>query len=205
MSGPQVLVGAILILMQIVFGFLAGLLPLVSAYPYIRDIFKRKTKPHRAAFLIWAVLGSIAFFTQLAKGATWSLLLPLGDTLSVICILLLSIRYGTGGLNKKDIGALTLAAIGLLLWYLTKQPLTALLITICVDAIGVVLTVHKSYQMPHEETSSAWLLACFGGGFAMLAVGRLSFSLLVYPAYIFMANMLIVLAIFFGLRSKRSV
>lgn len=101
--------------MQIVYGFLSGLLPIISAYPYIRDILKRKTKPHRAAFLIWAVLGSIAFFAQLAKGATWSLLLPLGDTTSIVFILFLSIRYGTGGLNRKDVGVLILAAIGLII------------------------------------------------------------------------------------------
>jgi hypothetical protein len=190
--------------MVALYGILAGILPALSAYPYIRDILKHKTKPHRAAFLIWAVLGAIAFFTQLAKGATWSLLLPLGDTLSIIVIFVLAIRYGAGGFNKKDVGALALASLGLIVWYFTRQPLTALLIIIAIDVIGVILTLQKSYQEPHEETSSAWLLASLGAVFAMLAVNKLSFSLLVYLAYIFLTNGAIFVAVILGLRRTQT-
>jgi hypothetical protein len=188
--------------MVAIYGVLAGIISALSAYPYVKDILKHKTKPHRTAFLIWAVLGAIAFFTQLAKGARWSLLLPLGDTLSVITILILSIKYGVGGFSKKDTGALVIAACGLIIWYFTKQPLSALLITIGIDVIGVVLILRKAYQKPHEETPSAWLLACIGSIFAMLAVNRLSFSLLVYPAYILLSNGAIFLAVVLGRREK---
>jgi hypothetical protein len=170
------------------FGFLAGILPALAAIPYVRDILKLKTKPHRASFLIWAVLGAIAFFSQLAEGATWSLFLPAADTLAVLVIFALSIKHGVGGFNKKDKVALVLAAIGLLLWYVTDEPLFALGITIGVDAIATVLTIHKTYQSPHSETFSAWFLATMGGFFAIFAVGSLSWELLVYPVYIFIAN-----------------
>ena len=170
------------------FGFLAGLLPLLAAVPYVRDILKGKTKPHRGSFLIWMVLGLIAAFSQLAEGATWSLLLPVADTLAVMVIFALSFKHGTGGLNKRDTTALALAGIGLLLWYFTKQPLVALLITIGIDAIATVLTLIKTYADPHSETFSSWLLASLGGLFAALAVGEWSFALLVYPIYIFIAN-----------------
>jgi hypothetical protein len=170
------------------FGLLSGILPMIGVIPYDRDIFKRKTKPHRGSFLIWSVLGGIAFFTQFAKGATWSLFLPGADTLATLSIFILSIRYGTGGLNKRDVGGLLLAALGLILWYFTKQPLTALLIAICVDAVGTILTIIKTWEDPRSETFSSWLLAALGGLFAALAVGRISFALLVYPVYIFVAN-----------------
>jgi hypothetical protein len=170
------------------FGLLSGILPLLGVLPYFRDILKRKTKPHRGSFLIWTVLGAIAFFSQLAKGATWSLFLPATDTLATVGIFLLALRYGTGGLNKRDVGALLLAGIGLIMWYLTRQPLAALLIVIGVDAVGAALTIIKTYAEPDTETFSLWLLAGLGGLFAALAVGKLSFALLVYPLYIFVAN-----------------
>src|SRR5581483_4506370 len=116
------------------FGLLSGILPVLAVIPYDRDIFRHKTRPHRGSFFIWVVLGSIAFFTQLAKGATWSLFLPGADTLATFSIFILSIRYGVGGLNARDIAGLILAALGLLLWYFTKQPIMALLIVIGVDA-----------------------------------------------------------------------
>lgn len=170
------------------FGLLSGILPMLGVIPYDRDIFRHKTKPHRGSFLIWSVLGGIAFFTQLAKGATWSLFLPGADTLATLSIFVLSIWYGTGGLNKRDVSGLLLAALGLMLWYFTKQPLTALVIAICVDAVGTVLTVIKTWEDPHSETFSSWLLAALGGLLAAFAVGKLSFALLVYPIYIFIAN-----------------
>ena len=170
------------------FGLLSGILPMIGVIPYDRDIFRHKTKPHRGSFLIWSILGGIAFFTQLAKGATWSLFLPGADTLATLSIFILSLWYGTGGLNKRDIAGLCVAGVGLVVWYCTKEPLTALFITVGVDAVGTVLTLIKTYQEPHSETFSSWLLAALGGLFAVFAVGKLSFALLLYPAYIFIAN-----------------
>ena len=170
------------------FGLLSGLLPMLGVIPYDRDILRHKTRPHRGSFLIWSILGGIAFFTQLAQGATWSLLLPGADTIAVLSIFVFSIWYGTGGLNRRDILGLLLAALGLALWAITKQPLTALLLTVGVDAVGTILTLIKTWEEPDGETFSSWLLSALGGFFAVLAVGRLSFSLLLYPVYIFVAN-----------------
>ena len=161
---------------------------MIGVIPYDRDILRHKTKPHRGSFLIWSVLGSIAFFTQLAKGATWSLFLPAADTVATLSIFILSLWYGIGGLNKRDVTGLALAAGGLVLWAITKQPLTALALTVGVDAVGTVLTLIKTWEDPDGETFSSWLLAALGGLFALLAIGRLSFWLLLYPAYIFIAN-----------------
>lgn len=170
------------------FGLLSGILPILSVIPYDRDILKHKTKPHRGSFLIWSVLGGIAFFTQRAQSATWSLFLPGADTVATLSIFILSIRYGVGGLSKRDITGLLLAALGLVLWAVTRQPLTALIITVGVDAVGTVLTLVKTWEDPDSETFSSWLLAALGGLFAVFAVGRLSFNLLLYPVYIFVAN-----------------
>lgn len=170
------------------FGFLSGILLVIGTIPYDRDIFKHKTKPHRGSFFIWSILGGIAFFTQLAKGATWSLFLPGTDTIATLSIFVLSIWYGIGGLNKRDIIGLACAAFGLVLWYFTKQPFAALLIAIAVDAVGTVLTLIKTWEEPHSETFSSWLLDALGGLFAALAVGKLSLVLLIYPIYIFIAN-----------------
>ncbi len=160
----------------------------MAAFPYIRDILKKTTKPHRGSFLIWVLLGLIAIFSQAAKGATWSLMLPIADTLATLVIFALALPNGTGGLTKRDVSAIILAGIGLLAWHFTKQPLAALIIVIGVDAIGTILTVLKTYNDPASETFSSWLLASLGGLSAALAVGKLSFALLVYPLYIFIAN-----------------
>jgi hypothetical protein len=174
--------------MRIVFGLLSGILPIIGAYPYIRDELKGKTKPHRMAEFIYAVLDSIAFVSQLAKGATWSVILPGVGTVEMTIGFLLSLKYGMGGTSKKDIAALLLAATGLILWYFTRQPLTALFIVIGVDMIATALVVIKTYSHPHTETLSAWFLSFLAGLFAAAAVGHWSFTLQIYPLDVALGN-----------------
>jgi hypothetical protein len=162
------------------FGIISGLLLFVAAIPYIADILKKKTHPHRGSFLIWSVLGAIAFSSQAATGAGWSLVLPAADTLVTLIIFGLSLRFGVGGLNRRDVSALMIAGIALVAWYFTHQPLVALLITIGIDAIGTLLTLSKTYAAPQTETFSSWFLAALGGLAAALAVDEVSFTYLVY-------------------------
>jgi hypothetical protein len=185
-----------------VLGLLSGVLSGVSYLPYLRDIFRHTTKPERASWLIWSVLGSIAFFSQLAEGATWSLWLTGIDTLGVLLIFLLSIRFGVGGLTRRDIIALTAAGIGLILWYFTRHASIALLITMLIDAAGAYLTVVKAYEDPGSETLSTWVIVAIAGILGMLAVGQFNLILLSYPFYIFLANFAVAIAMLLG-KSKK--
>lgn len=184
--------------MLAIFGYISAILSILMVVPYIRDILLLKTKPERASWFIWTVLGFIAFFSQLAKGATDSLWLTGGQTLAVLIIVLLSIRYGVGGLTKRDIRALIAAGIGLILWYVTKEAAWALLIVIAIDSVGTLLTAIKSYENPESETLSTWILSGTSGIFGALAVGSFHPILLVYPLYIVIANYTIVTTMLLG-------
>src|SRR5437879_6101556 len=109
-----------------ILGILGGLFALGSFIPYLRDILLSRVKPQRATFFIWSVLGAIAVFSQLAKGASYSLWLPGLETLGVLITFFLSVKYGIGGFNKKDSIALLIAALGLIAWYFTKEAAVAL-------------------------------------------------------------------------------
>jgi hypothetical protein len=172
-----------------IFGILSGLFPLLGALPYLRDTLDAKTKPHQASFLIWTLLGAIVFFSQLADGAKWSLIVPAEDTIGTLIVFILAVRGGGRmSFNRRDIIAIGLCALGLLLWYFTKRPVVALGITIAVDVIATSLTVHKTYLDPDSETFSAWFFSAIGGLFAALAVGKWSLALLLYPIYLVIGN-----------------
>lgn len=184
-------------------GYLSGVAILLSFVPYIRDIFRGKTRPERMSWLIWAILGLIAFFAQLAKGGTFSTIFTAAQAAGDLSIFILGIKYGVGGLVKRDIIALIGAVIGLILWYLTKEAAVALFIVIFVDALGVVLTVIKSYEQPKTETVSTWVLTFIAGVLACLAVGRFNFILLSFPFYISLAGLSILIAIKLGLKKNK--
>lgn len=183
-------------------GLLGGLISGLSYIPYIKDILAKKTKPQRTSWLIWLALDSIAFFSQLAKGATVSLFLPGFETLGVIFVFILSFKYGVGGTTKRDFFILISAGVGLLLWYLTKEPAIALYIVIAVDAIGVLPTIIKSYEDPESETFISWVMVTIGGILAAISVETFNIILLSYPVYIALANGVIAFAMILG-RSKK--
>ncbi|MBI2326451.1 hypothetical protein HYU91_03620 [Candidatus Collierbacteria bacterium] len=186
--------------MSQIFGYISALLSIFMIFPYVRDILRQKTKPERGSWLIWTILGFIAFFSQLAKGATDSLWLTAGQTIAVLIIVILSIKYGYGGLGKRDVKALIGAGIGLMLWYITNEAALALLIIIIVDGIGTLLTAVKSYKDPESETLTTWIMSGTSGIFGMLAVGNINLILIAYPFYIILANYVIVAAIILGKR-----
>lgn len=186
-------------------GYLSGVAILLSFVPYIRDIFKGKTKPERISWLIWAILGSISFFSQLAKGASYSLVLTGAQTFGDLFIFILAIKYGFGGFLKRDVYALIGAGVGLFLWYMTKEAAVALFMVIFIDAIGVVLTVIKSYENPDTETVSTWVFTFAAGSLACLAVGSFNLILLAFPFYIALAGVAILIAIKLGFQRETKV
>jgi hypothetical protein len=187
-----------------IFGYISAALSIICIIPYIRDILRLETKPERASWFIWTVLGTIAFFSQMAKGATDSLWLTVGQTVAVLIVFLLSLKYGTGGLTKRDIRALIGAGVGLVLWYITQEAAIALCIVIFIDSMGTILTVLKSYEDPASETLSTWVISGTSGIFGMLAVGSFNPILLLYPLYLVLANYSVVAALFLGSRAGKA-
>lgn len=185
-------------------GYISGVFIFLSFLPYLRDILRGTTKPERGSWLIWAVLGSIAFFSQLAEGASYSLYLAGIQALGDIAVFVLALKYGFGGVEKRDRVALVGAGTSLLLWYFTREPAYALLLVILIDAIGGVLTILKSYEAPSTETLSTWILTGLAGLFAIFSVGSFDVVLLSFPVYIFLINFAIVAAIKLGVRKQRA-
>ncbi len=181
-----------------VLGGISAVLAFAAFIPYIHDIVRGAARPQRASWFIWSALGAIAVFSQLAEGALHSLWLPAVEALGVFVIFLLSIKYGMGGLGRQDIAALSVAALGLLLWYLTEEAAIALYAVIAADLAGGYLTVAKAYRYPDSETALPWCLTASAAFFACLSVGTWDLVLLSYPLYIAVINLSVVAAMALG-------
>jgi hypothetical protein len=173
-------------------GIASAVVNTIGLIPYLKDIFKHKTKPERATWWIWVALNAVAFTAQVGAGATWSLLLTAGELLSIGVIAYLSLNYGYGRLQQRDIISLLVAMLGLILWKFTNDPIFAIAIVVLIDLLGFWLTVTKTWKAPHTETLISWICAGFAGTFGTLAVGKLNFTQLLYPLYIMLANWLLV-------------
>ena len=189
-----------LIYMREILGYGSGILIALSCILYIKDILLAKTKPQRMTWFIWVILLSIAFFAQLSKGGTWSLITTGIDWLGVVIIFILSIKRGMGGATKLDKMALVGAGVGLIIWYFTNEPLFAILITIFIDFIAGMLTILKTYKHPETETFVAYIICGTGGILGALAVGEMNFSLIIFPLWIGLFNYAIGITVLLGKR-----
>ena len=156
-----------------ILGWLSFVVLLLSYIPYVIDILKGNTKPERAAFFIWTVLGFSLISSQLAEGGRESVLLSVGGTVGPLIVFLLSIKYGVGGL---------------LLWYLTNNPAFVLWIAILIDSAGVYLLLIKSYKDPASELPLLWASGVVAGTLSILSVGRLDINLLAFPVWLTINN-----------------
>ncbi len=183
-------------------GILSGLVNLAGTLLYIDEIFRRKSVPERATWFVWLILGLVALFSQKSLGATHSLWFVGLQTFGVSLVFLLSLRFGTGGLAKFDIGVLTLAGLGILLWIVTADPLLSLSMVVIVRVIGMAATIRKTARQPRSEALAPWVLYATSGLLAMLSVGRLDLPLLLYPTYALVADSSVIIVKVFEQKRK---
>lgn len=173
-----------------IFGISAALLNMVTLIPYIRDIYAGKTKPERASWVIWTTLSFIFFITNFSEGATESLWFAGGQVLITCYVLGLSIKRGIGGLERRDKIGLSLAGLGLLLWYFTNNAVYALVLAVIVDYSGVALTAIKTWEKPQTETLFSWAAMVPIGILTMLSVGEMDYFLLTFPFTVTLAGLI---------------
>jgi hypothetical protein len=178
-----------------VLGMLAGAIGSADAIPYVRDVLRGSTRPHRGTWLIWSVLAIVALLSQRADGASWSLLLVAGQAVLTGAIFLLAIRRGEGGVTPGELALIGLAGAGVVGWLVAGEPVVATICVVAADLIGLALMVPKTWRDPGSETLVTYALASLAGALAAGAVGELDASLLLYPVYYCLGNAAIALLI----------
>jgi len=133
-------------------GIVAVVISIFGYVPYFRDILSGKTKPHAFSWLVWGILNGIAFAGQIhGKGGagTWAV----GLTAVALCsIFVLALIKGEKHIKPFDWLCLGGAALALVLWVITSQPLASIVLITVVDAFGFLPTIRKAYGKPRQET-----------------------------------------------------
>lgn len=181
-------------------GLIATIIGIIGAIPYIRDTYRKKTKPHRFAWLIFLILSIIALASQFSLGARASLIFYCWFVINNLLLFGLSLRRdaGYGDINPLNIFCLILATIAIILWKSTDSALLALLCVLIADGIGAILILVKAYTHPRTETMAMWALGSIATFLNVLAVGSTKIELLAAPTQVFLFNIGIVIAILAG-------
>ena len=170
-------------------GVIGGLLSLIDPVPYVRDILRGRTHPHRGTWLIWSVLACVALASQWAQNGGWSLVVLTVQAASTTLILVLSIRRGVGGASAVEVALLVVAGAGVAGWALSSEPVVATLCVLAADLVGAAMMVPKTWRDPWSETLATFWLTAAAATLGAIAVGSLDVSLLLYPVYFTVINL----------------
>lgn len=187
-------------------GVVATVIGALGGLPYIYNAFKKKTRPHTIAWLIFLILSVIAWISQYDLGARESLIFYSWFVVNNVIILGLSLRKnaGYGDITPINILCFVIAMLSIILWKVTDSSLLALICVLVADGIGAVMILVKSYKHPSTETLSMWLVGSVATFLNILAANTFDPAILAAPVQVFIFNVGIVMAILAGRKLKYS-
>lgn len=164
-------------------------------YPYFRDIYKWKTKPHTFSWFIWWIITWIGFMIQVfEKWWFWSLVLWTVSmtcfTIAIIWIYQKQIKY-----HILDWFSLFWALTAIFLWLTIKNPLYSVLLISFIDFLAFIPTCRKIYLNPNSETLSTWYMMNIRMFLWIIALEIYSFNTVFYPLIIFTINAIAIIMI----------
>jgi hypothetical protein len=172
-----------------VLGILAIAIGFTGYVKYFRDIFSNATKPHAFSWLVWGILTAIAFVGQLVgKGGAGAWVT--GFT-AVVCfvIFILSLIKGKKDFPLVDWLCLAGAGLALILWAITKSPLSAIILVTVIDMLGFIPTFRKSYFKPDSETAFTYSMSGIKFLISLFALRSLSAVTVLYPVSLVLTNL----------------
>lgn len=178
--------------MKELLGAITIFLSLVGYVPYIRDIRRKKTKPHAFSWIIWTLVTFIIGFAQLAAGSGWGAVHNLVTGFVGLVILIYALKNKDKDIKPIDIILFALALISIALWKITHDPTSAIILVTAIDIFAFAPTFRKTWRNPNSETLSSYAIAGLKYCLAIGAIGAYGFTTLLYPIALIVMNVSLV-------------
>jgi hypothetical protein len=117
---------------------------------YVRQI-DRGVEPHPYTWALGTLVTAITLVGIVLKGGgagAWPVAVSLCFTAAIFFY---SLRYGIKHIVPLDTALLVVALVGLVPWFITKDPTLSVAIAVMVDTLSFVPTIRKTWRHPHTE------------------------------------------------------
>ncbi len=181
---------------QIIFGYIAVILSIISYAPYIYDVLKNKTRPHIFMWILWSLLSGITYFIQLYNNAgagSWSMAI---STVACLFIFIIAIKRGEKRIVLLDWICFLGALIAIGIWLFTVNQTAAVVLTTLTAVLSFVPTFRKSWSKPQEETAVTFSINAAKWIVSVLALTEINFSTTFYLVTVIILNALLALLIY---------
>lgn len=187
----------------VIFGTLSVVFFVVAYFPYIRSIAKGKTKPHPFSWTLWTLIGIPTVWFYFEVGARETLPIAIANVILPLVTTILSIRNWKGKFSRFDYLCLFLSLFSIGLYIVYRNAAFSLTINLAGDLLAYLPSYRKAWKDPSSEDLTAWLLYLSGYISAILAIREFSYGVLIYPLYLGIAGLVMVLFILRGRLKKR--
>ncbi|MEW6682556.1 MAG: hypothetical protein AB1451_06485 [Nitrospirota bacterium] len=160
-------------------------LTLVAFFPYISAILKGTVKPHVFSWVIWGTTTFVVFLAQLDdNGGAGAWPIGVSGSITIVIALLAYLKRADVSITRTDWSFLVSAISSLPVWYLTSDPLWAVVILTTVDVLGFGPTVRKAYASPHSESLLFFALFAARNLIVIMALENYTVTTVLFPAVI---------------------
>jgi hypothetical protein len=182
-----------------ILGIVAGIISFIAYIIYVRSIVRGESKPNRTTWWIWTFMGLVLLISYYFSGARNTIWAPLVEFIGPLIIAILSIKYGEGGVkDRTDVWCFCGALFSIVLWIIFDSPVIALVTNLAIDAFALVPTIKKSWNRPQGENFWAWFGTGVGDTMNIFAIERMSFGIVVYPVWMLLQDLVIIVILFKG-------
>jgi hypothetical protein len=168
-----------------IFSAAAVVLTLSAFIPYIRAILHGTIRPHVFSWFIWGTTTFVIFLAQLeGKGGVGSWPIGVSGSITLFIAFLAYLKRTDISITKVDWLFFIAALSSLPLWYLTSDPLWAVVILTTIDVLGFGPTLRKAHSFPHSESMLFFALFAIRNILVVLALENYTITTVLFPAVI---------------------
>lgn len=180
-------------------------LTLVAFYPYLRGIVQGEIKPHVFSWVIWGSTTFVVFLAQLeARGGVGAWPIGVSGSITILIAILAYVKRADVAITKTDWLFFIAALSSLPLWYLTSDPLWAVVVLTVVDLLGFGPTLRKVNSNPHSESLTFFALFAARNSIVVMALENYSLATVLFPAVIAAACLLLMALILYRRHELRA-
>lgn len=154
----------------------------ISYVPYIQGMLKGKIKPHSYSWFIWALLGYIAGFAQIAGGGGIGAVISLSTATISLGIAAIGYKDVKDDITRSDTVSLVFSLLAIPLWIITDGPLASVILISVIDLVGFWPTLRKAYNRPWDEGLPTFLLSALKHIVTIFAQRQYNLVTVLYPA-----------------------
>lgn len=166
-----------------IFSAIAIVLTFAAFLPYILSIRQGRTKPHVFSWVIWGITTLVAFLAQLAdKGGVGAWPTGVSGAVASYIALLAYLKKSDISITRVDWLFFFLSISSLCVWYITTDPLWAVVILTMVDLLAFVPTFRKSWHAPYNEELPLYHIVIIRNIASLMALEHLSLTTILFPS-----------------------